>query len=436
MLIKFEDNMLLEIVFAAGCFWGVEKNFEQITGVDEVVSGYAGGNYDNPTYQQVLKNKDNSNAFTLTNLLKKISWDNEPDNEKKPKTLINHTESVKVTYDSKLVSTEFLIKKFWEMHDPTQTDGQGNDKGSNYRSAIYWTTDKQKKIALQTKDTYQALLTSKGFGKIITELKPLDKFWEAENYHQNYLAKNPNGYCPNHKTGIKFADSGSAKENLGVTYNEHLKNLILKPLAGKEIVVIESDAYCPYCVAFKEKVLNKYQGSIPARSAFAHNLQGYQIKTPTFATPTILFIENGIEQAGFQGYLSPQDFYKALGKFKLGDSKAFDIAFNQGTEGKFCKQYDIFKDTPDGVFVDKLSGVALFDTNDRFNSKSGWLSFTKAIDGTTIEKPDNSYGMKRTEVLSKSTKIHLGHIFEDGPNNTRRFCINATVLDFVPSSTL
>ena len=330
-----------------------------------------------------------------------------------------------------MVSTEFLIKNFWELHDPTQTDGQGNDKGNNYRSAIYWTNDEQQQIALSTKGEYQQLLSKKDFGKIVTELKPLDKFWLAEDYHQDYLTKNPNGYCPNHKTGVKFTNKGMIKEKLSSTYNEHLKDLILEPLGGKEIVVIESDAYCPYCVAFKQKVLDKYKGSIPVRSVFAHNLKGYTIKTPTFATPIILFIEDGVEKAGFQGYLSPKEFYKALGKFKLGDSKSFDIAFNQGTEGRFCKQYDIFKNTPDGVFVDKLSGVALFDTNDRFNSKSGWLSFTKAIDGTTLEKPDNSYGMNRIEVVSKSTGIHLGHVFEDDPNGARRFCINATVLDFV-----
>ncbi len=431
--------MLLEIIFAAGCFWGVEKNFEQISGVIEVTSGYAGGNYNDPTYHQVLANKDDSKAFNFLNILKKIPWsdeeedeeEDETNNKKDDKNIINHAEVVKVIYDTKLVSTEFLIKNFWELHDPTQTDGQGNDKGNNYRSAIYWTNEEQKEIALNTKDAYQQLLNEQGFGKIVTELKPLDKFWPAEDRHQNYLANNPNGYCPNHKTGVVFADKGEIKEKLSGTYNEHLKNLILKPIKGKEIVVIESDAYCPYCVAFKQKVLNNYKGSIPIRSAFAHNLKGYTIKTPTFATPTILFIEDGVEHSGFQGYLAPKEFYKALGKFKLGDSKAFDIAFNQGTESRFCEKYDIFKNTPDGVFVDKLSGVALFDTDNRFNSKSGWLSFTKAIDNTTIEKPDNNYGMNRTEIISKSTGIHLGHVFEDGPNDMRRFCINATVLDFV-----
>lgn len=223
------------------------------------------------------------------------------------------------------------------------------------------------------------------------------------------------------------------KGKLSSTYNEHLKDLILEPLSEKEIVVIESDTYCSYCTAFKKKVLDNYKGSILVRSVFIHNLKGYTIKTSSFITPTIIFIENGIEKVDFQGYhrLSPQKFYKILGKFKLGDSNIFDIAFNQGTEGRFCKKYNIFKNTPDGIFVDILSGIALFDTNDRFNSKSGWLSFTKAIKGTTIEKYDNSYGINRIEVVSKSTGIHLGHVFEDGLNDTRRFCINATVLDFV-----
>ncbi|RUA06323.1 MAG: peptide-methionine (R)-S-oxide reductase [Gammaproteobacteria bacterium] len=306
--------MLLEIVFGAGCFWGVEKNFKQIPGILEVISGYAGGDYDDPTYQQVLTNKDNSN-------------------------ITNHTEVVKVTYDTKLVSSEYLIKDFWALHDPTQIDGQGNDKGNNYRSALYWTTDEQRQIALKTKDEYQVLLNQNGFGRIITEIKVLDKFWPAEAYHQNYLANNPNGYCPSHKTGVAFI--------------------------------------------------------IPA-----------------------------------DGELKQQEFYKALGKLKL-DSVAFDIAFNQGTERQFCQKYDIFKETPKGVFVDKLSGTPLFDTRDRFNSHSGWLSFTKAIDSAIVEKSDNNHGMVRTEVLAKHTGIHLGHVFDDGPNGQRRFCINATVLDFV-----
>ena len=427
--------MLLEIVFAAGCFWGVEKNFEQMLGVTNVSSGYAGGNYEKPTYNQVLSYKDSNQGFSMSNLLKKMSWNDEDDNDKKSdKNIINHTESVKVIYNIKKISTEYLIKNFWELHDPTQVDGQGNDKGNNYRSAIYWTNEDQKKVALETRDNYQELLSKKGYGKIITEIKPLDKFWPAENYHQDYLAKNPNGYCPNHSTGVKFTDKGIIQDKKDIkTYKEDLKSVVVNPLGGKEIIVIESDYYCPYCELFKKNVLNYYQGSIPVRIVLAKNLNGFKLKTDTSVTPTVLFIKNGLEKLGFQGYLSPEDFYKALGKFKFGKkSKIFDIAFNQGTETRFCKQYHVFKNTPDGIFIDKLSGAPLFDTDDRFNSKSGWLSFTKAIDNSTLEKLDNSYGMNRIEVVSKNTGIHLGHVFEDGPNGTRRFCINANVLDFIP----
>ena len=122
-----------------------------------------------------------------------------------------------------------------------------------------------------------------------------------------------------------------------------------------------------------------------------------------------------------------------MGYFKLGkNSEAYKVAFAQGTDGRFCKQYDIFKHTPDGVFVDKLSGDILFDTRDRFNSGSGWLSFFKAVDGSTIEREDNSYGMHRMEIIAKKSGIHLGHVFNDAPGGRRRFCINATVLDFIP----
>ncbi|WPE17076.1 peptide-methionine (R)-S-oxide reductase MsrB [Candidatus Thioglobus autotrophicus] len=131
--------------------------------------------------------------------------------------------------------------------------------------------------------------------------------------------------------------------------------------------------------------------------------------------------------------MSPSEFYKALGEFKLGkDSEAFNVAFDEATDGRFCKQYEIFKNTPDGVFIDKLSGRALFDTRDRFNSKSGWLSFTKPVAGEVYEKADNSFGMTRTEIRSVSSDIHLGHVFSDGPNGKPRYCINATVLEFVP----
>ncbi len=302
-----------KIVFAAGCFWGVEKHFEGTKGVLNSVSGYAGGNYPDPNYDKVLSYRYDT-----------------------PKGIVNYAESVEVTYDDSVISTEDLIKSFWELHDPTQGNKQGNDVGNNYRSAIYYTTDEQKEIALKTKEEYQKLLTKAGFGKITTEIKPLDKFYRAEEYHQNYLEKHPGGYCPNHASGVKFR---------------------------KDV----------------------------------------------------------------------KSYYKALGAFKFGkDSEAYNVAFNQGTDNRFCKKYDKFKDTGEGVFIDALSGQPLFDTKDRFNSHSGWLSFYKPIDGAVIYKEDNSYGMHRVEVIAKKSGIHLGHVFDDASDGRKRYCINATVLEFVP----
>lgn len=201
---------------------------------------------------------------------------------------------------------------------------------------------------------------------------------------------------------------------------------------GKHIVVIESDSYCPYCEKFKQDVTNHYNGDIKIHSRLASQLNGLTIKTPTLATPTLLFIENGKEIFGHQGYLSKEDFYKTLGRWKLGQSEAYKVAFDEETDERFCKQYEIFKNTPDGVFVDKLSGAPLFDTRDRFDSGTGWLSFTKTVKAAVIEREDNSYGMRRIEIRSKSSGIHLGHVFPDGPAGMPRYCINATVLDFVP----
>jgi len=386
--------MIVEIIFAAGCFWGVEKHFESIDGVLSAESGYAGGNYSNPSYKNVLDNRKNSQR-------------------------VNHTEAVRVKYDNTKVSAKILIKSFWELHDPTQLNRQGNDIGNNYRSALFYTSDKQKIIALNTKLKYQKLLTKSGYGPIVTEIKPLEKFYLAENYHQDYLTKNPYGYCPNHSTGVKFSEKKTPD------------NTTL-PLQGKEIIVITSESFCPYCEKFEQDVSSLYKGTIPLRTVTAKSLKGFNIKTKLFATPTILFIENAKEVMAYTGYMKSKAFYRMLGDFKLGkQSESYSVAFKQGTDNKYCKQYDIFKNTPDGVFVDKLSGEILFDTKERFNSGTGWLSFYKATDNATIEKIDNSYGMRRVELIAKKSGIHLGHVFQRA-DGKRRFCINATVLEFKP----
>ena len=398
LLIFAEKNQstthIEKIVLGSGCFWGAEKGYEALNGVIDAVSGYADGKGVRANYREITRftNKFNPN---------------------------NHAEVVEVTYNKNLISFEDLMIHYLESHDPTQLNRQGNDIGTQYRSIILFSNTSQKEKITQLLTEYQSLLSKEGYGAIQTVVKPLTKFYEAENYHQDYIKKNPNGYCPDHSTGVRFARTNSVKD---------FDNSILKE--GKNIVVIEPEGYCPYCDKFREDVSNDYAGNIPLSYRHASGLEGLNIKTPTWATPTILFLEGGSEVFGYQGYLGPKEFYKALGAFKLGNSEAYRVAFDEGTDARFCKEYQIFKNTPDGVFVDKLSGAALFDTKDRFNSGTGWLSFTRPVEGSVYRRADNSYGMRRVEIRSVSSDIHLGHVFPDGPNGLPRYCINATVLEF------
>ncbi len=384
------------IVLGEGCFWGAEKRLEALPGVVDAVSGYADGRGFEASYKEIIKRKHKNNPN-------------------------NYAEVVKVTFNPQQIELASILKDYFEAHDPTQVNRQGNDVGTQYRSTILTNSPEQTKIANRLIEQYQPLLTNAGYGKIATSVKPLDKFYPAETYHQDYLQKNPNGYCPDHSTGVTF----DGDEMIAKVDNSKL-------LVGKQIVVIDSQNYCPYCEKFKKDVANNYQGTIPLTYRYASQLDGLTIETETWATPTILFIDNGKEVFGHRGYLKPEEFYKVMGAFKLGESEAYQVAFQKSTDSRFCKQYEIFKDTPDGVFIDKLSGAPLFDTRDRFNSGTGWLSFTKPVDNSITEHADNSYGMQRTEIRSKSTGIHLGHVFNDGPNGLPRYCINATVLEFKP----
>jgi peptide-methionine (S)-S-oxide reductase len=153
------------ILFGMGCFWGAERLFWQVPGVYTTAAGYSGGTTPNPTYEE-----------TCT-------------------SMTGHTEAVLVVFDPALTSLETLFKVFWENHDPTQYMGQGNDIGSQYRTAIFTTTPEQLEAAMRSRQAYQAKLTTSKFGEITTEIAPAGEFYYAEEYHQQYLAKNPNGYC-------------------------------------------------------------------------------------------------------------------------------------------------------------------------------------------------------------------------------------------------
>ena len=163
-------------MFAAGCFWGVEKTFWNVPGVVSTSVGYAGGFTPNPTYEEVCSGRT------------------------------GHAEVVRVAYDPARVSYEELLKHFWEEHDPTQGMRQGNDVGTQYRSAIYAYGADQKQAAEASRDAYQAELSKAGYGEITTEIVDAPDFYFAEDYHQQYLAKNPAGYCPNHSTGVTLPD--------------------------------------------------------------------------------------------------------------------------------------------------------------------------------------------------------------------------------------
>tara|TARA_R110001599_G_scaffold141248_3_gene321549 strand:- start:24 stop:665 length:642 start_codon:yes stop_codon:yes gene_type:complete len=161
-----------EIVLGMGCFWGVERLFWQLPGVYVTAAGYAGGETPNPTYDETCTGRT------------------------------GHTEVVRVVFDPKQVDLESLLQVFWEQHDPTQGNRQGNDIGSQYRSAIFTTSEAQQAAAEQSASAFQQALNKAGKGQITTEIKPLEAFYYAEAYHQQYLDKNPNGYCGLKGTGV------------------------------------------------------------------------------------------------------------------------------------------------------------------------------------------------------------------------------------------
>ena len=159
-------------VFGLGCFWGAERVFWQLPGVYTTAVGYAGGHTPNPTYEEVCSGRT------------------------------GHTEAVLVVFDPKRVSFQQLLKAFWESHDPTQGMRQGNDVGTQYRSGIYCYSDAQQRAAEASREMYQEMLTAAGYGPISTEILPAPEFYYAEDYHQQYLAKNPRGYCGLGGTGV------------------------------------------------------------------------------------------------------------------------------------------------------------------------------------------------------------------------------------------
>lgn len=310
--------------FAGGCFWCVESAFEHVKGVIGAVSGYTGGRTDNPTYEDVCSGKT------------------------------GHFEAVQLTYDPSEVSFAELLDVFWKQIDPTDSGGQFVDRGTQYRSAIFYHNAEQKRLAEEAKEM---LGRSGRFDKpIAVEIREATAFYEAEEYHQDYYRKNAPRY-ENYR-----AHSGRAQ--------------YVSPCAS---------GLCP--------------------------VPGVREKTAGNDRPD----EN------IKLHLNPLQYH---------------VTQECGTEKPFDNEY--WNNKREGIYVDVVSGEVLFSSRDKFESGTGWPSFTKPLDPDNIEqKKDTSHLMVRTEVRSRHGGSHLGHVFDDGPEPTgKRYCINSASLRFIPREDL